>query len=283
MPVPQFETVPASEASAPQEPYRYNLAEFPQPPKFEDKYEEREYLKGRLAAAYRIFGQRGFDEGVAGHITIRDPVDPHTMWVNPFGVSFKQMKRSDLIRINYNGDILDAGKVRLINRAALMIHAAVHKARPDVVCAAHSHSFYGRTFSSLGMQLPIISQDGCAFYKDLALYNNFDGVVLDDKEGEHIAQAIGNKKAVILQNHGLLTTGSTVEACVFWFISLEKLCHSQLLAMAAVAGTGIKIVEIGDAEAESSYLNVGQPMSGYFSAKPLFDCIAEDTNEAYLA
>jgi hypothetical protein len=60
---------------------------FPTPPKFDNPYEEREYLKGRLAAAFRIMGARGFDEGVAGHITIRDPVEPDTMWINPFGTS----------------------------------------------------------------------------------------------------------------------------------------------------------------------------------------------------
>jgi hypothetical protein len=97
---------------------------FPQPPKFDDKLVEREFLKGRLAAAFRIFAQRGFDEGVAGHITVRDPVEPDTFWVNPFGVPFAQMRRSDLVRINHVGEVVDGGSVRLINRAAVMIHAA---------------------------------------------------------------------------------------------------------------------------------------------------------------
>lgn len=70
---------------------------FPRPPVFEDKLEQREYMKGRLAAAFRIFGKNGFDEGVAGHITLRDPVNPDSFWVNPFGVSFSLMRKSDLI------------------------------------------------------------------------------------------------------------------------------------------------------------------------------------------
>ena len=140
------------------------LQKFPGLPTFTDKYEEREYLKGRLAAAFRIFGKYGFDEGVAGHITLRDPVDPHTFWVNPFGVAFSLMKKSDLIQVNHNGEIIDGGKVRLLNTAAFMIHGAVHKARPDVMCAAHSHSIYGRSFCALGRKLDIITQDSCAFY-----------------------------------------------------------------------------------------------------------------------
>ena len=73
------------------------MVDWPRPPVFEDKYKERDYLKGKLAAAFRIFGKYGFDEGVAGHITLRDPVDPHCFWVNPFGVAFSMINKSDLI------------------------------------------------------------------------------------------------------------------------------------------------------------------------------------------
>jgi ribulose-5-phosphate 4-epimerase/fuculose-1-phosphate aldolase len=171
------------------------------------------------------------------------------MWVNPFGVAFHTMRRSDLIRIDYDGKVLEGGAVKLVNRAALLIHAAVHKARPDVNCAAHAHSIYGRTYSTLGVPLPITSQDGCAFYNDLAFFGSFEGIVLEGGEGVHIAEAIGTKKAIILQNHGLLTCSNTVDATVFWFVSLEKPCHTQLLALATVGGASDKIVQVGEQEA----------------------------------
>lgn len=132
------------------------------------------------------------------------------------------------------------------------------------------------------MPLSIASQDSCAFYNDLALYNQFGGVVLDEEEGGHIAKAIGSKKAVILQNHGLLTTGETIEAAVYWFVTLEKLCHSQLLAMAACAYPGASIKEIDEAEAKNTHSLVGSSYAGWFSAKPLFDVLAKETNEDYL-
>lgn len=132
------------------------------------------------------------------------------------------------------------------------------------------------------MPLSISTQDACAFYEDLALYNQFGGVVLDEEEGGHIAKAIGSKKAVILQNHGLLTTGETIESTVFWFVSLEKLCHSQLLAMAACAYPGASIKEIGEEEAKYTHKTVGSSYAGWFSAKPLFDNIAKETGEDYL-
>jgi ribulose-5-phosphate 4-epimerase/fuculose-1-phosphate aldolase len=256
---------------------------FSRPPQFEDKYEEREYLKGRLAAALRIFGKLGFEEGVAGHITLRDPVEPDTFWVNPFGVAFRLMRRSDLIRVDYAGNIVDGGEIKILNTAAFMIHSAIHTARPDVICAAHSHSIYGRSFCSLGKMLDITTQDACAFYDDLVLYNSFNGIVLASEEGKNIAKCLGGKKAALLQNHGLLTVGGTVEEAVFWFMSLEKCCQSQLLADAAAAGRGGTTVKVDDEDAAFTYKTVGTPRAGYFSAKPEFDVIMHEHGQEILS
>jgi len=255
---------------------------FPKPPTFKDKYEERDHIKGRLAAAFRIFGKYGFDEGVAGHITVRDPVCPDSFWVNPFGVAFSLIKKSDLIRVSEEGEIIEGGPVRLLNTAAYMIHSAIHRARPDVNAAAHSHSIYGRSFCTLGRKLDIITQDACAFYDDHVLYEDFNGIVLAAEEGENIAKCLGDKKAALLQNHGLLTVGETVEATVFWFISMEKCCHAQLMADAAAAGRGAETKKIGDEEALFTRGSVGSPLAGWFSAKPLFDVIHKETGGDYL-
>ncbi|OAP57832.1 hypothetical protein AYL99_08570 [Fonsecaea erecta] len=266
------------------QPQTTNVAvqRFPDPPRFQDKLEEREYLKGRLALAFRLFAKYGFDEGVAGHITLRDPVDPNTFWVNPFGRAFSQMRRSDLIQVDHEGQVIGGGPNRLLNQAAYMIHAAIHKARPDVLCAAHSHSIHGRTFCTLGRNLDITTQDVCAFYNDVALYDDFRGVVLAKDEGENIARAIGNKKACLLQNHGLLTCGQTVEAAVFWFCSLEKCCYTQLLADAAAAGRGGTTVKIDDKDAAFTYKSNGTPRAGWFKAMPMFDVMMEEVGDAYL-
>jgi len=251
-------------------------------PKFDDPLEERDYLKGKLAAAFRIFGKYGFDEGVAGHITVRDPVDKQTFWVNPFGVAFSLIKKSDLIRVSEKGEILEGGEVKLLNTAAFAIHSAIHQARPDVNAAAHSHSIYGRSFCSLGRKLDIITQDSCAFYNDHVLYESFNGIVLDPKEGESIAKCLGGSKAALLINHGLLTVGGTIEEAVFWFVSLEKCCHAQLMADAAAKGRGGETVKISDEDAQFTYKSVGTPLAGWFSAKPLFDVVHTETNGAYL-
>ena len=105
---------------------------------------------------------------------------------------------NDLLLVNHSGTILDdSGPSRLLNTAAFAIHSAIHAARPDVLCAAHSHSIYGRAFSTLGKELDMITQDACAFYNDHAVYRQFNGVVLAEEEGQRIAECLGPKKVGI--------------------------------------------------------------------------------------
>jgi ribulose-5-phosphate 4-epimerase/fuculose-1-phosphate aldolase len=247
----------------------------PKPPAFDDPYEERKYVKARLALAFRIFAKLEYDEGVAGHITARDPVDPTSFWVNPFGVAWPLLRSSDLIRVSKAGEIVEGGPVKFLNTAAYMIHSAVHDARPEINCVAHSHSIHGRAFSTLGRNLDITTQDSCAFYNDIAHYDSFGGIVLGAAEGANIAKALGQKKAAILANHGLLTCGTSIESCVFWFMSLEKCCRVQLLADAAAAGRGGETVKVSNEEAEFTHKTVGSELAGWFSARPTFDLMEQ--------
>ena len=112
--------------------------------------------KSKLAGALRIFGRLGFGEGVAGHITARDPERTDCFWVNPFGMSFRHVSVSDLILVNHLGEVVEGD--RPVNRAAFVIHAAVHEARPDVMAAAHAHSLYGKALSSLGRGIDPITR-----------------------------------------------------------------------------------------------------------------------------
>ena len=143
------------------------MQELPYQPVFDTVEEERLHRKQRLAAAFRLFGRFGFDEGVAGHITARDPERLDHFWVNPFGMNFKPRSgSSDLILVNDQGEVVegDGG----VNAAAFAIHSQVHAARPDVIAAAHAHSIYGKSWSSLGRLLDPLTQDACAFYDDHA-------------------------------------------------------------------------------------------------------------------
>jgi len=241
-----------------------------EPPQFETVQEERHYRKERLAAACRIFGLFGFDEGASGHITVRDPEKQDHFWVNPFGLHFSKVKVSELLLVNDQGQVVVGD--RPLNRAAFAIHSRVHKARPDVIAAAHAHSLYGRTWSALGRLLDPISQDACAFYEDHAVYDDYNGVVLDTDEGDRIAKTLGKKKAVILRNHGLLTVGSTVEAAVWWYVKMEKCCQSQLL-LEAIDG---RPTIIDDEQARVTHDQVGSEKTGWFHFQPLLHKILRE-------
>lgn len=243
-----------------------------------ERTEEQERLrrKQRLALAFRIFGRFGFDEGVAGHITVRDPADPELFWVNPFGMNFKQITADDLVLVDHSGDVVGGATAWPVNRAAFAIHSALHGARPDVLAAAHSHSHFGRAFSTLGDLLSPITQDSCIFYEDHALFDGYSGVIEEEEEGRRLAASLGDKKAAILANHGILTVGQSIEETVFWYVTMERSCEVELLARAA--GTPRLI----DADvAAATRHQIGNPLAGWFSAQPLFDWIADAEPDAH--
>ena len=150
-------------------------------PTFASPEEERTHRKQQLAAAFRVWARLGYDEGPAGHITVRDPERLDHFWVNPFGLHFGLMRVSDLILVNHEGEVVEGDWP--VNRAAFAIHSAIHRARPDVIAAAHCHSVHGKAFSSLGKLLDPLTQDACAFYEDHAVFDDYTGVVLDVERG----------------------------------------------------------------------------------------------------
>jgi ribulose-5-phosphate 4-epimerase/fuculose-1-phosphate aldolase len=241
---------------------------------FDSPAAERLHRKQRLAAAFRLFSKFGFDEGIAGHITARDPERPDHFWVNPFGTHFGHIRVSDLILVNHDGEVVEGD--RPVNTAAFVIHSQIHAARPDVVAAAHAHSVHGKAWSSLGRLLDPITQDVCAFYEDHALFDDYNGVVYDLEEGKRIAHALGDNKAAILRNHGLLTVGHSVEEAAWWFITMERSCQAQLLASAA--GTP---VQIAPEMARLTSTQVGSHLAGWFSFQPLFDRISREQPDLF--
>src|SRR5699024_12559877 len=138
--------------------------------------EEREHRKQMLAVTLRLFARLGFDEGVAGHVTVRDPEFPGRFWVNPYAVHFSRMKVSDLLLIDEQGKVAEGE--RRTNKAAFSIHSTIHEARPDVVAIAHTHSVYGRAWAAMGRELDPIIQESCAFYDDHVVFDKYKRLVL---------------------------------------------------------------------------------------------------------
>ena len=121
-----------------------------------------------------------------------------------------------------------------------------------------------------------LTQDSCAFFEDHVLFDDFSGVVLETSEGERIAEKLAKHKAMILQNHGLLTVGQTIDEAAWWFITMERTCQSQLLAEAA--GTPVLI----DPEtARLTQTQVGSRVGGWFSFQPIYEVMVAESPEMF--
>ncbi|MEU6989888.1 class II aldolase/adducin family protein [Streptomyces sp. NPDC046465] len=241
--------------------------QFAMPPVHESVADERQHRKERLAGALRVFGRLGYEDGVSGHITARDPEHTDCFWVNPFGMPFKHVTVGDLVLANAEGQVVEGR--HHVNQAAFTVHAQAHLARPDVVAVAHCHSLHGRALSTLGELLDPITQEACAFYESHALYDGYTGVVVDAEEGRRIASALGGHKAVVLRNHGLLTVGDSVDAAAWWFISMERSCQVQLSARAAG-----RPVMIGHKQAVQTREQLGSDLVAWINYQSLWQDIS---------
>jgi len=183
--------------------------------------------------------------------------------------------------VNEDGEILPGGNMHQISAAGFCIHSAIHKARPDVNAVAHCHTPYGKAFSALGIEFDMITQDSVRFYKDHVVYRDFAGAVLAKEEGIRIAKALGSKSAAILQNHGLLTTGQTVDAAAFLFGAMEKVCQVQLLADNAAKVRGIETIKIREEEAESTHRLQTETVR-YLSFQPSYEEIVAECKGDFL-
>ncbi|GAA5937916.1 hypothetical protein JCM3775_002395 [Rhodotorula graminis] len=252
-------------------------------PQFDDPYKKREWVKEQLAIGFQYWGKEGYAEGLSGHITVRDPVMPDHYWMNPVGVHFSAITTRNLVLVSPDGFVHPDGAQLPINSAGIMIHSAIHEARPDVQVAAHCHSLHGKAWSVFGKPIDIMTQDACLFHDNLAVYESFGGIVLAPEEGANIAAALGPKKnAAILQNHGLLTLGhESVAEAVYLFQSLERLCKVQLLVEAAAAN-GLKKKVIDDEDAAFTAATLQNPHTIYANFRPEMDLLKFERGHLFL-
>jgi ribulose-5-phosphate 4-epimerase/fuculose-1-phosphate aldolase len=234
-------------------------------PTFATVEEERQHRKQRLAAAYRLFGRFGLDEGAAGHITVRDPEHLERFWVNRLGQNFSHIRASDLLCVDERGEVVEGDGP--LNEAAFAVHSQIHQARPDVTAAAHSHSTWGKAWSATASLLDPLTQDACMFYDDHAVFDEYSGVVYSLDAGKRIAATLADHKALILVNHGLLTVGHSVDEAAYWFITMERSCQVQI----ALEQTGRALRLIDPETARLTASQVGTHRVGWLAFQVLYD------------
>lgn len=249
-----------------------NSRMFPKPPTFDSLEEERRHRKQRLAAALRLFGRYSYDEGGAGHITVRDPGNSEHFWVNPFGIAFSRIKVRDLLLVDGEGNILQGEHP--LNRGAFVIHSEIHKRRPDVIAAAHAHTIYGRTLAARGEMLQPHVQEACAFYEDHSVYEEYHGLALDLDEGQRMAAALGDNRAVVMKHHGIITVGETVDEAAYWFLSFDRCAQIQ----ANIAAIG-PVDPMPHEEAVIAHQQFGKPGMAYAGFQVLWDSLAAERDD----
>lgn len=185
---------------------------------------------------------------------------------------FGRMKVSDMILLDHTGRAVGGATHLPVNAAGFQIHGHIHEAYPHVNAACHAHSINGRAWASFGKRLDMLHQDVCNFYGDAhQVYEDFGGAVIDPEEGRRLAAALGPKgKGLILQNHGLLTVGKTVDEAAYLFCLMETCCEIQLKVEAA-ALSGLKKVLVSDAAAQFTFDITSHPVSTSYSCRNDFE------------
>ena len=206
-----------------------------------------------LAACYRLVAHYDMADMMANHISARVPGEDNAFLINAYGMLYEEITASSLIKIDVDGNILarpDFGDLDYgINKAGYVIHGAIHRARHDVECVIHTHTWAGMAVSSLECGLLPMTQTAMRFLK--IGYHDYQGVVLDSAEEESLLRDLGRGEALILRNHGLLVAGRTIAEAFNWMHRLELACRTQLAAMA----TGAKLVPVPGPVLEKTYLN----------------------------
>lgn len=241
----------------------------PTKPVFSTVEGERRWRKHVLVVALRTFGDKGYDAGLAGHFTVKDPERPDCFWVNPMDQHLSMMTEDDLVLIGPKGEIL-AGD-RPANTGAFSVHAAIHEARPDIICSIHTHLTYSKILAMRGDVIQPTTQDACLFYEDMAVYSNYDGVPGERRIGEEIMEVMGQRNAVIMKHHGALTVGDSIEAAAFRFLELEKCAQDQVLAQQAY-GHGLPVLDAQTAKKVHDYLSGSKAMWLSFQSEYLYTC-----------
>jgi len=222
-----------------------------------DQVSDEEWeLRVNLAACYRVIALYGWDDLVFTHISARVPGPEEHFLLNAYGLLFEEMTASSLVKVDLSGEkVLDSP--HSVNPAGFVIHSAVHEARSDVGCVIHTHTRAGIAVSAQASGLLPLSQISLFPLISLA-YHDYEGVAINPEEKPRLVADFGDKNALILRNHGLLTTGPTIPDAFLMMYALETACQIQLAAQA----TGGELIHVAEPIVEGMQAQAEEVLQG---------------------
>lgn len=219
-------------------------------------------IRIQLAACYRIFDYMGWSEMIYNHITVKVPGSDNHFLINPYGLHYKEVTASNLVKVDINGAIVEESDYP-VNPAGMLIHSAIHGAREDAHCIGHIHSTAGMTVACQQEGLRIDNFYSVLLHNQIA-YHDFRGITVVDGEKEDLIASLGTKNLLILRSHGLLSCGRTVAEMFFNMVALQRSCEIQV----SVDQTGRPIVPVGVEIAEKTEQLLKLQMKGMGDAAP---------------
>ena len=194
--------------------------------------EQARVAAGRLdlAVAFRWAARLGYHEAVANHFSLAVSDDGSRFLVNPYARHFARLKATDLLLLDSERDA-DMAASYVVDPTAWYIHARIHRALPQARCLMHSHTKYATALSCLqDMAMPPIDQNTMRFYGRIAFDSAFEGMAMDDAEGDRLAGLMGDKTVLMMGNHGVMVMGPTVARAFDDLYYFEKACETLVTA-----------------------------------------------------
>lgn len=219
-------------------------------------------LRVELAACYRIFDYMGWSELIYNHITVKVPGSDEHFLINPYGLHYKEVTASNLVKVDINGNIVEDTEYS-VNPAGMLIHSTIHAVRDDAHCIGHTHTDAGMTVACQQEGLRIDNFYSVLLYNRVA-YHDFQGLTVDEREKKDLVNSLGDKNLLILRSHGLLTCGSTIAEMFLNMVSLQRSCEIQVSV--DMTGKPVVPVDVSIAERSAELLelqmkgNAGAPM-----------------------
>lgn len=201
-----------------------------------------------LAAAFRLAVRLNLHEGVCNHFTLKLPGSSDRFLLNRFGLHWSEVSASNLLLLDAGGRVLEGeGEYE---KTAFHIHSRIHLADPRAQCVLHTHMPYATALTMLeGGRLEMAGQNALRFHDDIAYYDAYNGLVVDDAEGDRIARALGARRCLFLANHGVIVTGASVAEAFDSLYYLERACQAQVIALS----TGGRLRAVSEAVARDTH------------------------------